>query len=282
MSRITLTSFALLLLLFLGNSSENYAAQSKLNTSDAPTGTSQKMIVENGSVTMRLDLSRLNEISSFARPATLHFATAANSFFSILVLNDQLRGPEPGSIALVAEAQPAPRLPASLAASLKQLVVEKFSADAPFDFAVRDAKTGFTFFKIEGHQYDYQANAQLLSITGGRLVISKEFAESLGRASDAGTVAGEISIGATMQAVEIIRFDKNGDVKSATLPALHQPGVGTIPGPDVIIGELIGLSQLDSGAVNGRVGLSLGTDACNKGTKTWIGSHCRKPIIQLF
>ena len=47
---------------------------------------------------------------------------------------------------------------------------------------------------------------------------------------------------------------------------MHQPGVGTIPGPDVIIGELIGLAQLDSGAVNGRVGLSLGTDACNKGT----------------
>ena len=53
MSRITLTCFALLLLLFLGNSSENYAAQSKQNTSDAPTGTFQKMIVENGSVTMQ-------------------------------------------------------------------------------------------------------------------------------------------------------------------------------------------------------------------------------------
>ena len=58
MSRITLTCFALLLLLFLGNSSENYAAQSKQNTFDAPTGTFQKMIVENGSVTMNLDLNR--------------------------------------------------------------------------------------------------------------------------------------------------------------------------------------------------------------------------------
>src|SRR5215510_5598741 len=44
------------------------------------------------------------------------------------------------------------------------------------------------------------------------------------------------------------------------------PAVGTVPGPDVIIGELIGLQQLTSGAVNGRVGVSLGTDACNKGT----------------
>ena len=212
------------------------------------------MIVETGSVTMRLDLSRLNGVSSVARPATLHFATAANSFFPILVFNDQLRGPEPGSISLVAEAQPAPLLPAAFAASLKQLVVEKFSPDAPFDFAVRDTKTGFTFFKIEGHQYDYQANARLLSITGGRLLVTKEFAESLGRPSEAGAVAGEISIGAAMQPIEIMHLDENGDVTSAALPAMNQPGVGTVPGPDVIIGELIGLSQLDNGAVNGRVG----------------------------
>ncbi len=97
-------------------------------------------------------------------------------------------------------------------------------------------------------------------------MVSKQFAESLGRPSEAGTVAGEISIGAAMQPVEITRLDKNGDVKSATLPALHQPGVGTIPGPDVIVGDLIGLDQLDNGSVNGRVGLALGTDACNKGT----------------
>ena len=131
---------------------------------------------------------------------------------------------------------------------------------------MRDGKTGFTFFNIEGGQYDYDANAKLLSITGGRLLVSKEFAESLGRPSDAGAVAGEISIGATMQPIETMQLDQNGDVKSARLPALNQPGVGTVPGPDVIIGELIGLQQLTSGAVNGRVGLSLGTDACNKGT----------------
>ena len=100
MSRITLTCFALLLLLFLGNSSENYAAQSKPNTADASTGTFQKMIVENGSVTMDLDLNRFNAISSVpARTVTLHFAAAANSFFTILVFNDLLRGPEPGSMA---------------------------------------------------------------------------------------------------------------------------------------------------------------------------------------
>ena len=64
MSKITLTGFALLLALFLGNSSGNYAAQSKQKTTDTLTGTLQRMIVESGSVTMQLDLNRLNGISS--------------------------------------------------------------------------------------------------------------------------------------------------------------------------------------------------------------------------
>ncbi len=176
MQRICFAGFALLLLLFLGNSSGNYAAASAKataaeaqfkpsNSASQPArrsldeggiGTLQKMIVENGSVTMQLDLNRLNGTSSAGKPATLHFATAANSFFSILVFNDQLRGPEPGSIALIPSTgvnDPGYSLPMPLAASLKQLVVEKLSPDAPFDFAVRDAKSGFTFFKIEGHQY---------------------------------------------------------------------------------------------------------------------------------
>ena len=97
--------------------------------------------------------------------------------------------------------------------------------------AVRNSKTGFTFFNIDGGQYDYDAKAQLLSITGGRLLVSKEFADSLGRPSDAGTVAGEISIGATMQSIEIMQLDQNGDVQSARLPALNQPGVGTMSRP---------------------------------------------------
>ena len=67
---ITLT---LVLLVLLGT----YAVQSATGrirdreasqkTSDAPTGTLQKMIVENGSVRMDLDLNRLNGIGSAAR-----------------------------------------------------------------------------------------------------------------------------------------------------------------------------------------------------------------------
>ena len=131
---------------------------------------------------------------------------------------------------------------------------------------MRDARVDSRFLRSKDTSPDYQPKARSLSITGGRLVVSTEFAESLGRPSDAGAVAGKVSIGAAMQPIEIVHVDENGDVKSAALPAMNQPGVGTVPGPDVIIGALIGLSQMDSGAVNGRVGLSLGTDACNKGT----------------
>ena len=231
---------------------------------------------------MNLDLNRLNGISfALARPATLHFAAAANSFFPILVFNDLLRGPDRARWRWSRKTL-RPAASYALGASLKQLVVEKLPSDAGFDLAVRDGKTGFTFFNIEGHQYDYDANAQLLSITGGRLLVSKEFANSLGRPSDAGAVAGKISIGATMQPIETTQLDANGDVKSATLPALNQPGVGTVPGPDVIVGDLIGLEQL-------RMVQSMAASASlwelmrvTKGRLTWIGLPCRATTIRSF
>src|SRR2546421_5102129 len=270
MSKLTLTGFVLPLFLLFASpqatAPKAFAATKESPEIQGQSGTLQKMIVESGSVTMDLDVSQLNGSAFIAgNLQSVHFAVAANSFFSILVFNDVLRGPEPGSMALVPQ-NSASAIPASLASSLKQLVIEKLPSDAGFDLAVRDAKTGFTFFNVEGNQYDYDARAQLLSITGGRLLVSKELAKSLGGRLEIGAIVGKISIGATMQPIEITQLDQNGDVKSARLPALHQPGVGSVPGPDVIIGELIGLSQLDSGAVNGRVGISLGTDACNKGT----------------
>ena len=231
------------------------------------TGTLQKMIVENGSVTMDLDLDALNP-QSFpgsltARPVTLQFAVAANSFFPILVFNDLLRAAEPGSMTLVPAEVDAPgysNLPVSLGAALTQLVVEKLPSGQGFDFAVRDSNTGFTFFNVEGGEYGYDANAQSLSITGGRLLISKEFANALGRPSDTGEVVGKISVGAAMQPIEIDQV-VNGEPKSAVMPA-----VGTVPGPDVIVGDVFGLVQSQNGSTGGRVGLALGTDACNKGT----------------
>jgi len=218
---------------------------------------------------MNLDLNGFNGSGSLlARPVTLQFAVGANSFFPILVFNDLLRGPEPGSMALIPAGVNVPGygLPAALGASLRQLVIEKLPSDRGFDLAVRDGNTGFTFFNIEGHQYNYDANAQSLSITNGRLLVSKEFANALGRPSDAGAIVGKISVGAAMQPIEIDQL-VNGKAQSAVMPA-----VGTVPGPDVIVGDLIDLVQLDNGSVGGRVGISLGTDACNKGTidVAWI------------
>src|SRR5262249_9301341 len=265
MSKITVTGYALLLLLFLGNSSATYAAQSKQNTSDAPTGTFEKMIVENGSVTLKLDLNGLNGSDALiTRPVTLNFTAATNSFFSILVFNDLLRGPQPGSIALVPQVRPNPLLPTALTAHLKQLVVEKLPSDATFDLAVRDSKTRFTFFNVEGHQYDYDANAQCLSITGGNLLVSQEFANALGRPSDADSIVGTIFIGAAMQPIEIDQI-VNGDLRSMVLPALRQPAVGTQPGPDVIVGDLPEMAQY--GHAGTQVGLAVGTDSCNRGTE---------------
>jgi hypothetical protein len=108
MSKITLTSLMLPLILLLGGSSGNYAAQSKQKRSDATTGIFQKLIVQDGSVSIALDVNRLNGINSIAQKtgaptwiSDLRFAIAANSFFTILAYNDVLRGPEQGSMALV-------------------------------------------------------------------------------------------------------------------------------------------------------------------------------------
>ena len=272
MSKLTLAGLALPLFLLFASLPPSapmaFGATNGTRETQEQTGTLQKMIIETGNVTMNLDVSQLSGVGSVSgTPTTLQFAVAANSFFPILVFNQLLRGPEPGSMALIPAGRNTPSysLPAALRASFKQLIIQKLPSGEGSDLAVRDGKTGFTFFNIDGSQYDYDAKAQSLSITG-RLLVSKELAKSLGRASQFGTVAGRISIGATMQPVEITQLDANGAVKSARLPALKQPSGGNIPGPDVIIGELIGLQQLTSGAVNGRVGLSLGTDACNKGT----------------
>src|SRR5438309_227928 len=265
MSKITLTSFALFLFLFFGNSSGIYAAQSGQNSSYTPTGTVQKMIVENGSVSMNLDLNRLNGIDSVSQnPRQARFAVGANSFFPILVFNDLLRGPAPGTMALIP--QSIPTFPGALGASFNRLVIEKLPSGQGFDLAVRDGNTGFTFFNIEGHQYDYDPASKSLAITGGRLLISKEFANALGRPSDAGAIAGTISIGAVMQPIQIDQL-VNGETKSMVMPPIQReadPAVpNLVPGPDVIVGNIEDVDQ--QGSAGTQVGLAIGTDSSNNG-----------------
>src|SRR6266536_1387831 len=204
MSKLMLSGFVLSLFLFLtlSQADSHNSAITKNPDSRGQTGTLQRMIVENGIVTMDLDLDRLNADGSLAaKVVQLRFDVAANSFFSVLVFNDLLRGREQGSMALVPQYSTA--LPSVLMASINQLAVEKLPSGERPDLTVRNAKTGFTFFNIEGHQYDYDAKGQLLSIQGGRLLTSKEFAAAVGRPADVGSAVGKISISATMQPIEI-------------------------------------------------------------------------------
>jgi hypothetical protein len=275
MPKIILTAFTLpLLLLFApadihsGNSAPN-----KSPANQNQSGTLQKMIVASGTVTMDIDLNRINGISSTTGKletapsrnlSELRFAVAPNSFVPILVFNNVLRGPEPGSMGLVPQDSLA--LPGALTASLKRLAIEKLGRSDRFDMAVRDAMSGFVFFNIEGNLYDYDASAQLLSIQGGRLLISKEFASALGRRADAGVAVGKISVGAAMQPIEITQL-VNGKTKSVVMPPLRgAAGADTptlVPGPDVIVGEIESVVQF--GSAGTQVGLAAGTDSCNNG-----------------
>jgi hypothetical protein len=257
-SKIMLKTILMLpLLLLFSNGADHSVSRFKQQSPESQTGTLEKMIVANGSVAMDIDLNRLNGTRSPSRMSTSRFAITPNSFFTILVFNNELRGPLPSSMELIA--QNAVTLPAPLGASYHQLVLESTSWGADFELVVRDEKTGFVFFNIEGHTYDYDANEHLLSINEGRLLVSKEFAAKLGRPSEEGSVVGRISVTATMRAIEITRVD-GGEVKSDIMPAN-----GTVPGPDVIVGDLNGLSQPDTAAAGTQVGISVGTDSCNNG-----------------
>ena len=132
----------------------------------------------------------------------------------------------PGSIGLIKRNSAI--LPEALNASSNQLVVDKRDSEEPFEFAVRDEKTGFVFFNIEGHHYNYDAATHLLNISGGRLLVSPEFASKLGRPAEAGQNVGMISVRATMAPIEVDKV-VNGAVQSAVMPALHQPDAGLSP-----------------------------------------------------
>jgi hypothetical protein len=158
-------------------------------------------------------------------------------------------------------------LPAALSSSLKRLAVEKLPSGQGFDLAVRDSNTGFTFFNIEGHQYNYDAAAQSFTITRGRLLLSKQFASTLGIPSGAGSLAGTISIGAAMQPIQVDQL-VNGETKSMVMPPMQHavgPGVpNLVPGPDIIVGDVEDVVQFDP-PVGTQVGLAIGTDSCNNG-----------------
>src|SRR5438477_5895512 len=195
MFRKILSYFALPLLLFLSNSSGNSASQSTGKSGDGQAATLERMIVATGKVTLDLNLDRLKGIPSEAQESKLvpfRFEVSPDSFFTIRVLNDVLRGPLPGSMQLIWRNSGI--LPEPLNASANQLVVERIRSGEPFDLVIRDGKTGFVFFNVEGALYEYDATTHLLSMKGGKLLVSQGLANKLGRPGDTGVNVGEISM----------------------------------------------------------------------------------------
>jgi hypothetical protein len=226
-------------------------------------GTVETMIVAHGTVAIDLDLSRLNGARD-TQPETLRFQAVADSFFPVVIFNNEVRGANPGSIDLIPLNSTA--LPEALAASMNRLAIEKVAHEDAFELIVRDRDSGFVFFNIEGHLYEYDAATQNISINGGRLLISEQFAKELGRSSDAGSVVGGISIATGMRVIEV-RKVVNGEDQSVVLP----PGAGMapdapnmVPGPDVIVGDMPSMQQFGSSGT--RVGLAIGTTSCNAGS----------------
>jgi hypothetical protein len=264
MLKVFLAGFVLPLVLFFAPADVQSGKKISV-TNDDRSDILQKMIVASGTATMHLDLKRLN-VESAGGVSELRFAVAPNSFFPILVFNDLLRAAAQGSMGLIPQNRPA--VPAALAASLNQLVIEKLPSSEQFDLVLRDERSGFVFFNIVGHLYDYDAPEQSLTIRDGRLLISKEFAQALGRSSDEGMFAGTIAVRTSMEAIGIAEL-VNGEAKSVAMPPLKGaagPNAPTlVPGPDVIVGDLPDMEQFGSSGT--QVGLGIATTSCNNGTE---------------
>lgn len=258
MLKIILVALVPFLVLFSEGLNQLFPTQ-KQNNPAADSGTLEKMIVANGSVSIDLDLNRLNGAPQQSKSTALRFNVGGDSFFTVLAFNNEFRGPQPGSMAIV-PLQPA-NLPTRLNASYQNLVVESNAGAGDFDLTIRDAKTGFLFFNVEGALFEYEPNARLLVLQPGRLQISKEFAAELGRPADAGLVVGNISLTANLRQTEVTKI-VNGNIDSTVMPANLE--TGTVPGPDVVVGNLFSLTQFGSSGT--QVGLAVGTDSCNFGT----------------
>jgi len=247
--------------LIQGESQQTVAADQQIAVkTDGENGTLEKLIVSSGSASLDLDLGRLNGGVSSRKVANLNFNVQPDAFFTVLALNGEFRGTLPSSMSLISQ-NTLTGLPTRLNASLNQLVIESLPWGGDFDLAVRDSQNGFTFFNVEGHEFNYDGNSRSLAIENGRLLLSKEFASELGR--DAGLQVGTLSTSAVMRPIEITQI-VNGDVTSERMPVVDVGETGTTPGPDVIVGDLSGLAQF--GTSGTQVGLAVGTDSCNAGT----------------
>ncbi len=255
-------TLAALVLLGVGINSGLSAASVPDQTLNSQTGTLEKMVVANGTVALNFAVNRLQGNADESKSSTFNFGIDANSFFTVIAFNQQLRGAEPGTMPLLWGNSGT--LPGPLNASANQLAIEKTNAGSASEFVLRDNRTGFVFFNVSGGEYEYDASTHAFKISDARLVISAEFAKQLGRPTDVGLVAGTISVNTTLNPIEITTI-VNGVAQSATLPRNSTPNdPQSNPGPDVIVGDLPTLDQF--GTSGTQVGLAVGTTSCNFGT----------------
>lgn len=229
------------------------------------TGILEKMVAADGTVAIEFDLTRLNGKAPRSRKGTqntLRFDVSPDAFFTSIAFNDEFRGNLPGTLKLVAK-NSIP-LPSKLSESHSDLVVETLPWGGQYEMVIRDGKTGFVFFNVVGQQFDYVANERKLTINGGGLLFSEEFAAELGRPGDTTTVVGKINIETTQTPIEVTHIVE-GETQNTSLPPTQNPEAGNVPGPDVVVGELSGLAQFGSSSGT-QVGLAVGTDSCNFGT----------------
>ena len=248
------------LLLSISNSG-NSAPQKQ----DGRTVTRERLMMASGSVVLDLDLERLGAAPG-AKRDSVRFEVGPDTFFTIVRFNGVLRGAEPGLIGL--RWGNSRMLPRPLNGDVNDLVVERTGSGQQFELVVRNGRTGFVFFNVEGNLYDYDAAAHEFRIENGRLLISEELAKTLGRPSDAGLVVGEMSAAATMTPIEVTTF-VNGETQSSILPA-RKAGSSDAPqavaGPDIIVGDIGAIGGLAQfGSASGEVGLATGTTSCNNG-----------------
>src|SRR5580765_8407651 len=87
--------------LFLVSVSSDKSPSRLQQDQSSETGTLEKLIVANGTVAIQVDLQRLERGKATSQRSRLAFTVEPNSFFTILVFNGELRGPERGSMKLI-------------------------------------------------------------------------------------------------------------------------------------------------------------------------------------
>lgn len=250
------------LLVFFGNGSDQLLPGLVSNRPAATNGTLEKLIVASGTVSLDLDLKGYDTRRLASAPSMYTLDAENNAFFTVMSFNGEFRGHLPSGLPLAI--RQGSGLAAQLSTSFQQLVIEADPLGGQFELSVRDSRSGFHFFNIEGPEYSFDAFSRTLNISGGRVLLAKQYAAEIGRPSDVGMLVGQISIQAAMRPIEVTTV-VDGEVVSDVLPAIKDPNAGTVPGPDVVVGDLSGLAQFGQ-ASGTQVGLAVGTDSCNYGT----------------